>query len=749
MTNVYDEIDLERARSALFAIDPGCPRDEWVKTAMGAKAAGLTCEDFIEWSETAGNFASESDCLSVWRSIREGGGIGPGTLFAMARAAGWQDPTRASRAPRFEPAGFPPQADDIRLESPAVMPAERTKIASEPLPKTAEGKRLSFDVEAAWQAAEPATAAHPYIVRKQGDPAGLKVYRGPARVAGQALDGALMVPSYDMTGRLQTVQFIPPDQGKKLNAPGRPVQGAFVVGRIAPPGTGQTLFIVEGIGAAWSCYQASNQPAVVCFGAGRMQAVAQAFKDRYPAARLVLVADAGKEAQCERIARELRAAWVEMPSGSPSNYDANDFAAEHGSYALTELLDDAKAPPTRFKLAERTASRMFFGEPPPVQWLVQGILPLGVSALLASPPNVGKSFLALELCAKVAGQRTGDLPAVALGGLVRAHGRAVFVSAEDDEPELHRRLWSLCGGDMPARLHLLSLPDVGHFGIIEPDAATGEFIPTRPWLDLADEIRALDDVRLVVLDTLQALTSGDTNTTAATQPLMNEAVALARATGACVLLIHHLAKGKTGEIRTSWDAMESIRGSGAIAGSVRAAYVLWPPSDGGRAVCETIGTEYQEGKVAFGIVAKRYGDASRERSVFVRDETGILRDRTDTFNAMAGGDKDTLRAELLAAIRKAWAAGQAYAASAAGHNGLHARRFELAEAFHEKPRPWFEEQAGKLLSDGDIKRMAYRGGFRLVPAEAETAVPGDAPEEGLEGAEQAETVGPKAPEHPW
>ena len=137
-------------------------------------------------------------------------------------------------------------------------------------------------------------------------------------------------------------------------------------------------------------------------------------------------------------------------------------------------------------------------------------------------------------------------------------------------------------------------------------------------------------------------------------------------------------------------------------------------------------------------MAKKYGDARRDRTVFVRDEAGILRDRTEAFNALAGGDTDSMRAELLRAIRKAWEAGEAFAASASGHNGLHARRFELPESYHEKPRPWFEEQAGKLLADGNVKRLTYRGGARLVPADADTAMP--TPEE---EAAEAETDAPE------
>jgi hypothetical protein len=131
-------------------------------------------------------------------------------------------------------------------------------------------------------------------------------------------------------------------------------------------------------------------------------------------------------------------------------------------------------------------------------------------------------------------------------------------------------------------------------------------------------------------------------------------------------------------------------------------------------------------------VAKKYGDARRDRTVFVRDDRGILQDRTQQYNMLSGADDtDTLRADLLKAIRDKWAIGQAFATSNGG-NGLHARRFELAEAFHEKTRAWFEEQAGKMLADGSIKRLTYKGGSRYVPPEAESAIPKPAPEEQAE-----------------
>mgnify|MGYP000993720479 CR=1 FL=1 len=691
--------EIERARSALWHLDAGTDRDTWVKCAMAAHAAGLDFDDFHSWSQIAGNYKNEADCRDVWRSIKPGP-VTVASLFGMARAAGWSDDGEA--------------------------PVKRAQSHQE-RPKQPEAPKPPLhDPSALWGACVPATATHLYIIKKLGLPDDLRVYHGPMTISGKPCDGSLVLPVRTLVGELASLQFIMPD-GPKLFLAGckLPHDGCLIVGGpIKPEGD---VHIVEGIGQAWSAHQATRQPAVVAFGVGRMLTVARSLRERHPAARLVLVADAGKENQCSAIAKSIgNAKWVEMPDGSPSNFDLNDYHQEHNLTAVASLLAGAKVLPSRFGLALRTADRLFIGEPPPVNWLVRGIFPLGVCCLIASPPNVGKSFLSLDLAAKVASYHA-ELDC-SFGAAVAAHGRAIYISAEDDKPEIHRRLWSLCDGRMPERLHVLSLPDVGHFRVIEADRTTKEFKPTEAWRDLVAEIRELPDVKLIVLDTLQALTTGDTNTVEATQPLMNEATALASETGACVLLVHHVAKGSTKDIRTALDAMESIRGSGAIAGTARAAYVMWPPADGGAQVCEILGERYAEGKIAFGIVAKKYGDARRDRTVFVRDDRGILRDRTQQYNALSGADDaDTLRADLLQAIRDQWHSGQAFTDSH-GTKGLHARRRELIDGFHGKSRAWFDEQASKLLADGSIKRLNHGNSTRLCPIEATVAVPKSAPE---------------------
>lgn len=137
-----------------------------------------------------------------------------------------------------------------------------------------------------WSRCIPADAADGYIFKKRGTPDGLKVYptsAPPLVIRGQNMAGCLAVPCWDGAD-LQTLQFIPAAGGDKLNLPGASFgSGFFTVGEIT-----DRVFICEGIGQAWACNATTGAAAVVCFGAGHMNAVALALREKHPAAWLVL-----------------------------------------------------------------------------------------------------------------------------------------------------------------------------------------------------------------------------------------------------------------------------------------------------------------------------------------------------------------------------------------------------------------------------------------------------------------------------
>jgi len=178
--------DYFRALSALQSLDPGCEREQWVRIGMAAKAAGLTLDDFGQWSAGAANYAGEKDCRQAWQSFSDGP-VKSGTLYSMAFAAGWQDPAKGRN-----------RGQGTRQAARATpKPKATEKAAPRPNPAASD----------LWARCEPASADHPYIVAKCGRPDGLrKVGAGEtATIAGQSVAGWLVVPVLSLDGELRTL----------------------------------------------------------------------------------------------------------------------------------------------------------------------------------------------------------------------------------------------------------------------------------------------------------------------------------------------------------------------------------------------------------------------------------------------------------------------------------------------------------------------------------------------------------------
>jgi hypothetical protein len=94
----------------------------------------------------------------------------------------------------------------------------------------------------------------------------------------------------------------------------------------------------------------------------------------------------------------MRGEWAQLPDDKPANYDANEFAADHGADVLAELLNKPQRPALRYRLlsAAEVANR------PPMEWLVRGMLPAQGLAAMYGASGSGRSVLMLDLCAAVA-----------------------------------------------------------------------------------------------------------------------------------------------------------------------------------------------------------------------------------------------------------------------------------------------------------------------------------------------------------
>ena len=511
--------DTDRAREALHAIPPDLPRDEWVKVGMGAHAAGVDFDTFDAWSASAGNYNAAAS-RDVWRSIKPGKGVGAGTLFRMAAENGWRmgegkPQQRAAQAPKK--AAEPP-----RKPAPGMSPAE------------------------VWNRCEAATAAHRYITAKAaaGVPLGaLRVVPAgdPLRIAGQGMAGALVVPAYGPQG-LQSLQLIPPPgAGKKLNLPGAPMAGAsFTVGEVVP---GAPLYLCEGIGQAWACWQATGNAAVVCFGWGSVGKVAEALRQRDAAARLILCPDTGKEESAAEIAQALQCAVAYMPHGEAQNFDANDLAQRDGFDVLAGLLEDAREPaPPGLPLSVAFADELPETFTPPDE-LVEGVLTAGDGSVLYGDSNSGKTFFVIDMAAAVA-------RGVRWMGRNTEPGLVVYLAAESPA-SVRGRLQAY------QRHHGVRVPNFAivqsPIDLFDGDADTEAVIAVVRQL----ERQRGQKVRLIVGDTLARLSAGANENAGQDMGLVVRRFDRIRtACNAHFLLIHHSGKAAANGAR-GWSGIRA------------------------------------------------------------------------------------------------------------------------------------------------------------------------------------------------
>jgi AAA domain len=182
---------------------------------------------------------------------------------------------------------------------------------------------------------------------------------------------------------------------------------------------------------------------------------------------------------------------------------------------------------------------------PDPEWLIDGLIPLGGLAVLAGPPGIGKSFLAIDWAYSVA-----------MGMPWQGHptrgGHVVYVAAEGKAGlKLRQRAWKQQMGvdDCPNMRYLAQAVQL----------LDGESVEA-----LVDEIYMLPATPvLIVFDTLaRCFVGGEENSATFMGQLIAGADRLRGEMGATVLLIHHTGKQKSGN-----QMKLAARGSSALDGA--------------------------------------------------------------------------------------------------------------------------------------------------------------------------------------
>jgi RecA-family ATPase len=201
-----------------------------------------------------------------------------------------------------------------------------------------------------------------------------------------------------------------------------------------------------------------------------------------------------------------------------------------------------------------TADSLAGAEAPPRPWHVPDLIPAMTVTLCQGDGGTGKTLLALQLAA-----------ATALGRSWIGHdarrGNVIYLSAEDDRDELHRRLVDIAqsyDADLADLAGLKVIPLAGHDAVLASTSGrNGLLAPTPLWSELEALSTAWEPV-LIVLDNLADVFAGEENSRSHARQFVGMLRGVAIRTGAAVLLIGHpslsgLSSGSGSSGSTAWN----------------------------------------------------------------------------------------------------------------------------------------------------------------------------------------------------
>lgn len=194
------------------------------------------------------------------------------------------------------------------------------------------------------------------------------------------------------------------------------------------------------------------------------------------------------------------------------------------------------------------------GSPAPFRpWHVKNMVPIKAVTLLQGDGGTGKSLLALQLAVSTVLGRPW------LGQEVR-RGNVLYLSAEDDRDEVHRRLEAITldhGVDLADLPGLKVLDMTGRDSILAAADRTGRLLATDLWEELEQLIAQWEPV-LIAIDNLADVFAGEENSRPHARQFVSQLQGCAGRSNAAVLLIGHpslagIASGSGSSGSTAWN----------------------------------------------------------------------------------------------------------------------------------------------------------------------------------------------------
>ena len=206
-------------------------------------------------------------------------------------------------------------------------------------------------------------------------------------------------------------------------------------------------------------------------------------------------------------------------------------------------------------MVDTVSALTFLGEPPQRMFLDGAeLLPMRNVALLNGDGGVGKSLLAMQLAIAVA---SGTMWI----GMEVVTGTVLFVSAEDDQEEIHNRFHEICRAEGVEKAQCAGLEFVMLAGrdavLATEDKRSTKMTVTKLYNELDELIAKLTPV-VVILDNLADIFSGNENNRVLAKQFIGMLRGLAIRHDTLILILAHpslagLSSGSGGSGSTAWN----------------------------------------------------------------------------------------------------------------------------------------------------------------------------------------------------
>jgi putative DNA primase/helicase len=296
--------------------------------------------------------SGKNQALRVWRKPDGGTSV---KCFGGCR---WEDihswlcaqlgirPTEAK--PRAVDAAELKRRDDARREAEATAARKRERAVT----RTATVMKVASHV-----------VSHPYLMRKGVQPTPtlrviplLKLLRAiqyhPKDRDGEKLLGDILVVPVKVGDTFTSMEFIDGDGRKSALAGGEKAGGFWLTERL--PENPEVILVGEGVATVLSASQCSGYPGVACLSVSGLEAVVKLMKARFPASKIVVLADLNDKGlpheTAVQVAKE-QTVFLGLPSTKGDcrllKLDFNDAHLINGSQSVQSAIQKALEQTTR------------------------------------------------------------------------------------------------------------------------------------------------------------------------------------------------------------------------------------------------------------------------------------------------------------------------------------------------------------------------------------------------------------------